>query len=481
MNAQLISSSIFLAKLPLVTLLALGMFGGLIIVALSFSNWRAAVKCALVVALLEGAIRKWVFPQGQELIYFLKDGILLGAYLKFYFAPEPSLRAWTLSAPTGFISLLCVIVSFSALNPNIGSFLLALYGLKIYLYYIPLAFMMPHLFKNMEEMIRQLTWFALIATPICLLGVAQFAAPGVSILNVYAAPDVEITGMGFGEKIRITGTFSYLTGHTVFVIFFFALHLGLLMTKQPKVMWIWLMTNLPLLLANAFMGGARASIASMGFVVIGFVVISFFTRIGKHSSIVAIIFVGSVLMAGAATAFFNEAIDTWATRARGASASGDTLYARIIGHPIYAISLAFSESKPEGYGIGSSHPAMEKLRTVLGIARPKVLTPVYDNEIGQVYVELGALGFMSWYLLRFLIIGQSFSAFQNCPPNSLRPILLACLLAQTPFLLMGVVLNHTANIFVWASYGICLIPSLRPTIQRREANGSRLTRTTLSG
>lgn len=65
--------------------------------------------------------------------------------------------------------------------------LLALYGLKIYLFYIPLLFLMPFLFRTEQEINRQMTWYALIAIPICLLGAAQFAAGSASPLNVLCA------------------------------------------------------------------------------------------------------------------------------------------------------------------------------------------------------------------------------------------------------------------------------------------------------
>ncbi|MFZ4767012.1 MAG: hypothetical protein ACOYMN_18830, partial [Roseimicrobium sp.] len=210
------------------TLMAIGAVGGIVIVALSYAQWRLAVKAAFIILLFEGAIRKWVFPQGQELVYFLKDGVLLGAYIRFYLSPDALVKSWKIRAPMAGIALLSAIPAFSALNPNIGSPILALYGVKIYLYYIPLAFMMPYLFRSQQELIKQLTWYALLATPICLLGIAQFAAPGSSLLNVYAATgsDTEATTFGFGEKVRITGTFSYLTGHTTFVIFFVGLHIA---------------------------------------------------------------------------------------------------------------------------------------------------------------------------------------------------------------------------------------------------------------
>ncbi|MFM6609252.1 MAG: hypothetical protein ACKPJQ_07400, partial [Dolichospermum sp.] len=70
--------------LPLLVLIALTF-----IVYLSSLNWRKSLKFALVIVVLEGALRKWVLPQASDMIYFLKDIILLGAYLKFYSSSEP--------------------------------------------------------------------------------------------------------------------------------------------------------------------------------------------------------------------------------------------------------------------------------------------------------------------------------------------------------------------------------------------------------
>ena len=57
----------------------------------SFRRWREAVQLALVLLIFEGAIRKWVFPGAQDLIYFAKDVLLLGAYAGF-FRERPRLR-----------------------------------------------------------------------------------------------------------------------------------------------------------------------------------------------------------------------------------------------------------------------------------------------------------------------------------------------------------------------------------------------------
>ena len=239
-------SFFFAAKMTAMELATYGLLAASVVTLWSYSNWRTAVKIALVVALFEGAIRKWLMPGAQELAYFLKDIFLFGAYLKFMISPDLDVRSYRLNLPVMILCVLGALLFPPALNTNIGSYLLSLYGLKIYLYYIPLVFMMPYLFRNKDEMVRQLTWYSMLAIPICILGVLQFRAGAASPLNVYAQSSAEgISGFGFGEKVRITGTFSYITGHSTFIIFFSTLCIALLAIPQTRHKWVITFITLP--------------------------------------------------------------------------------------------------------------------------------------------------------------------------------------------------------------------------------------------
>lgn len=55
-----------------------------IIFYLSALRWRRSVKIVFLLLVLEGALRKWVLPQANEMIYFLKDVVILGTYFNFY-------------------------------------------------------------------------------------------------------------------------------------------------------------------------------------------------------------------------------------------------------------------------------------------------------------------------------------------------------------------------------------------------------------
>lgn len=456
------------SRLPLRMLLALGAGFGAIIVAWSYSHWRGAVKAALVVALLEGALRKWVFPQGQELIYFLKDVFLFGAYLKFFLAPDLDVRAYRLRIPGFAIGMLCLILALTALNPNIQSVILGMFGLKVYLYYLPLLFMMPFLFRTEQEMIRQMTWYAWLALPICLLGFAQWRAGADSILNVYAqygSSEGGIAGFGFdmGNKARITGTFSYLTGHTTFVIFFITLCLVLLTVKETRSKWILAGVILPLLAVNGMMGGSRASIYTGAFVVVGMALPAFAGKIGVGTSFKKILV--SSLLAGFVmiSYWFYEAFFYMSTRTRVAE---DTLYERTLGHIETAISVAIEKGGFFGFGLGLTHPATSSLMNFLGVS-PKVKPFGVEAEAGNVWMDAGFVGFVAWYSLRILLIWLCWRQYGLARSPFQKSMALAALLLSGPYLAMQVMINHTANILLFACYGLAMLPSLEPLVLMR--------------
>lgn len=462
---------LFLAatRLPMKTLLLMGAAASVVIVLWSFSHWRAAVKVALITALVEGAIRKWAFPQGQELVYFLKDVFLFGAYVKFFLAPDLDVRAYRLHI-TGFgIVLLCLIVGLGALNPNIDSPILSVFGLKVYFYYLPLVFMMPYLFRTEQEMTRQLTWFALLALPICLLGVVQWYAGPTSILNVYAQREAmdgaAAVGFGFGmdERARITGTFSYLTGHTTFVVFFITLSLVLLAVRETR--WKWLIGGaiLPLLGVNALMGGSRASIAIAIFIIIGMALPAFTGKIGVGTHFRAIL-TAALLLGGLMVSYlFYEAFFYMSVRARTA---GDTFYERAIEHPYNAMAYAIEKAGFFGYGLGLTHPATGALKGFLQIEGPKEEAVAVESESGQVWMEVGLFGFIAWYALRFLFIWLCWRCYAEARTPLQKALALAALLLSFPYLIMQVVVNHTANILLFALYGLAMLPRLQPLVQR---------------
>lgn len=458
------------------TLLLWGALGGLLVIFWSFTYWRAAVKMALVAALFEGAIRKWGLPSGQELVYFLKDILLIGAYFRFFFFPDPSIRAMKVRGPVFVITVAACIVSLSALNPNIGSAIVAAMGIKIYLLYIPLAFMMPHLFKDERDLASQLSWFILLAIPICILGFLQFRSPSFSVINAYAHSTDAMAGgvatFGSESRARITGTFSYISGMATFLVVFTGLSLGLLVSSHARFRKIILFVILPMLAANGLMSGSRAAVYAQLLMVGGFFVASpFFGTSGKRSTVgTAIAVVG--ILGIASSFFFIDARKAYVERTVGETQKKE-MAGRLL-YPITSVGMAFEDGGFFGYGIGMTHPASSAIRDVLHISRPKKIPPFLESETGQVATELGLLGFIAWYFMRFYLLFSTWTAFRNCPKGFYKALIFIFLIYSGIEMHIQFVYNHTAQFYFWAFYGISLIPfsESRVFTRRREPANS---------
>ena len=375
------SALIFLAapKLSIGTLLLLGAFAGLMVIAWAYSNWRAAIKLAIVVALLEGGIRKWVFPSGQELVYFLKDGILLGAYLRVLFGSELEFRLTHLKLAANEILILCVIIGLGALNPNFGSPLQGLFGLKMYFMYLPLVFIMPRLFRSEEEAVRQLTWFLWIAVPICLLGLAQWKAGPDSPLNVYANMDGGRgpAGFGFGDKVRITGTFSYIAGHTTFLLFFTGLSLVLLSDRKTKWPWLIVATIIPLLLGNALMNGSRGLILILAVVFAAFAIFGFTGQIGQGTKFRSILITGVAMGVIVVSYLF---VDAYFYLSQRFLRAGDSVSDRTTAWHTRSLEHAINGAGVFGYGLGITFPASGALAAALQLPPPRNARPSWNQN-----------------------------------------------------------------------------------------------------
>ena len=449
-------------KLSIGTLLLLGAFAGIMVIAWAYSYWRAAIKTAIFVALVEGAIRKWVFPSGQELVYFLKDGILLGAYLRVLFGNEPEFRLTHLKIAANEILILCIIIGLGALNPNFGSPLQGLFGLKMYFMYLPLVFIMPRLFRSEEEAVRQLTWFLWIAVPICLLGMAQWKAGPDSILNVYANQGGRgPAGFGFGEKVRITATFSYIAGHTTFLLFFTGLSLVLLSERKTRLPWLIVATIIPLLLGNTLMNGSRALIMIIALVFAIFAFFGFTGQIGQGTKFRSILIAGAAMGVIVVTYLF---VDAYFYLSQRFLRAGDSVKDRTTAWHTRSLEHAINGAGVFGYGLGITFPASGSLAAALQLPPPKERPPLMESEPGQIWMENGPLGFLSWYGIRAILILSLVAAYRQARTPFQRSMALLAATISIIYIIAQIVGNHTGNILVHALIGLALVPLLESTI-----------------
>lgn len=431
-----------------------------LLVLFSFTKWRLAIKLAFLAVIFEGAIRKWVLPQGQELVYFLKDILLFGAYVRFFLFPEVATRARQSLAPSAAIFFALVIISLWALHPNVGSPLVAILAIKNYFYYLPLVIIVPHLYRDENEMLKDLSRYSLVAIPVCLLGVLQFFAPNASMLNVYAhdaASGEVLSGALMGEKqfSRITGTFSYITGLVTFVQVFTCIALVNIATGSNRYRMINSFVILPLLLAAGYMSGSRTAVFSQIAIIAGFVAAGSAIKLAPQKSTVLRLVLVLAVAVGSSMILFREAATAFYER----TAYGGDRFMERLTSPVTSIAAAMTEHGALGVGIGVTHPACRALRRAMQIPEAED-QPEFESEPAQIMAELGIIGFLTWYALRFLLISRSISLFWLLRPGPAKALCVCVILLQIAHLLAQLVFNHTSNFFVWGLYGLCLTPTL---------------------
>jgi hypothetical protein len=422
------------------------------IVWLSSLNWRKSVKLALIIFVLEGALRKWVLPQASDMIYFLKDLVLLGAYLRFYLSSEPKYHG-----KAGFFTntlLMCIVwCVFQVFNPSLGSIIVGLFGLKAYLFYIPLMWMLPSLFSSQEELYQSLRNYLLLVIPISILAIAQFFSPIDSPINVYAA-GTSATAAVDGNP-RVTGTFPYISGFSTYLSLCFTLLIPLLSLRQTKIWQIITIAEVLLVTGTSFMTGARSLLLFEVLFLPGYFCLLWLTKPSTVSRSIKKFIIPVVSAFAVVPIFFSRAIEAFFNRAN----NSDNLNNRVFSafdEPGQAMQFKGFDS----YGIGATHQAVPSLRNALQLPLGEV-TPPAEGEMGRIVLEIGPFGFILWYGLRSILILSLLGIFLRLKTPFLRDLALVAFLFHAINFTGQMVFNNTFAIYYWFFSGfIFLLPQL---------------------
>lgn len=425
---------------------AAGLFGWSVI------NWRRAVRLAMVVLILEGAIRKWLLPGAQDIVYFIKDVILIGAYAGFINnrvrQPSPLEGAPLLA---GGLLLSLLVGAAQVANPNLPSFAVGLLGFKSYFLYVPLLWVMPAAFSDDRDLGRFLRRYVLLAIPIGVLASMQFFAGGGSSLNVYARGESEFaTTFGSSAYVRVTGTFSYITGYSSYLFATAILLLAVMAAVGWKVKGhLDILAALVMTLGGMFMTGSRGPVFLLALLFPAYWVLAVARESGFGATAARLLLAASIVGGGVAYAA-PEAMEAFMGRAQGAT---DTL-GRMTS-PFTAPFSSLDDAGLFGLGIGATHQAASALVSgpnpfswMRGIA--------VEAESGRVMLELGPIGFLLIYFVRLSIAAHALSTVLTLRTRFHRAIATACFLFAVAAITGTVVFDPTAAVYYWFFAGLLM-------------------------
>jgi hypothetical protein len=457
------------------TLLApLVMICGAILLVTTWRDWEFGVKALAVVAVFEGAIRKWFLPAFSESVYFYKDILLVVIYISYFIRKnrvpllinsELKLFSWPLFA--------FVLYAFaSVMNSRSPHPLVGLFGVKAYCLYIPLAYLLPRMFTSREKLETFLSWYLTLALPVAVLGVLQFLNPDPnSSINRYAwseaqfqqalggnldvAGFVDSTGAFF---VRITSTFSFITGLGVFLPFMFAWMLSFISlssTKQLIMQLRWVYYALiSSVVAVALMTGSRSPVIAICFIGLLFYSLTSLRSLIRRIPQIAVI---GVLIWMLLTFYLPQALDAFYTRSFGGEAQIKEGRGRIA----QVMSLPIDEglyAGPFGYGIGATQNSVPALMSKLQL--PFLGEHIEypggaEGELSRVMLELGVVGYLLYMALRYslvILVWSIYKKIQDPESKVLGAGLIASLIL--PLIFGGAIIVHTQNVYQWFVVGM---------------------------
>lgn len=433
----------------------LGLVAFIVVIYLSSRNWQRSLLAVFILVVAEGALRKWALPQLSDLLYFLKDVILLGAYLRYFILSGRPRHYQKFQIIEFFLISSVGWCAYQVFNPSLGSPIAGLFGLRGYLFYIPLISLTSELFKSEEELYRTLRYYLLLVIPVGLLGILQFFSPPSSPLNVYAGGTDPTAGFAGTEYIRITGTFPYISGFTVYLSVCFAVLIPILLRPKPR-WWQWVVSvEMVLIVTNSLMTGSRSVILFEVLYLLGYISLSIVRNISQIEPIIKQFILPSLASVYFLANWVRPAFEAFSTRAT----SSDNLNDRV-GDTLSFIPF-FQYKGLDGYGVGATHQAVSTLRNVLGLPRGEVIPVGFESEFGRIALEIGPIGFFLWYGLRLALLIELFRLFWRLQHQALQNLALAAFLTHLIQFTGQLVVHNVFSIYYWSLTGfIFLLPLL---------------------
>jgi len=322
------------------------------------------------------------------------------------------------------------------------------------------------MFSSLEDLERKLRKYAIIMIPFAGLGLLQFTLGPDHWINAYVSYNEEnirnIAVFGAGqERVRTTGTFSYLGGYTAFLTAMLYLGVGLAASKNwgfSGNLWPW--TLVVVTVAAMFTTGSRAPIYATAITAPAVLYIWGSRGIMSSRNVVK---VGIACICISIIVAFSvpEAIEAYQYRA----GHSDDPIDRTLSPLIEAYS-ALTESPIIGTGLASTHGSAVM---IMGTIEYWWLDgQFFEQEGARVLQETGVIGFILvyaariWLLMKAISLGVRF----RTPLYAAMAGVIAGFFAQHLFLF--VINNPTAGTYYWSAAGL-LFAMYRLELQRATA------------
>lgn len=436
----------------------------LFLVALFLSiplNWRVLVKLSLVLVIIEGSIRKWLLPGLSQFVYFGKDFLMIIAYAKYFSSKEPKARPESEdSLLKWFLIANSLLIMIQGSNFALGSPIIGLIGVRNYLIFIPLLFIVKDLFRTQDELATFLKFYLLLCIPVVGLSVIQYFAPADSFINIYVAEEDAAKAL-VGSNVRATGTFSYIAGFSSYLQVVAALVIPMLVLHTGALWHRVFQLVLVSVVVGIIFSGSRTPVIAVGLYVLGYLLCN---KVLREMGIVKKMAVPLFVLCIFLIEFMAGAIEGMAGRF-----NDQHLGMRILA----SITTPFDYmaiSGLSGYGSGATYQANGRIRELFGLAPGDTIPVFYESEPERVVLELGTIGFFFWYGFRLRLMAGLWRIYSSLSLPLLRELALSGFLLHAISFLGQMVFQVTFSFYYWFFAGLIY---LLPILEKKELEQQR--------
>ncbi len=421
-----------------------------------------------LLAIFEGALRKYAFPQFSQFIFFIRDPFLLYAYLL-------ATRRGLWPRNNYYFMLAVFMCGFGALllgaQIMTGSFseyrvLLGIYGWRSYFFYIPLAFLVGEQFRSADlQRFARIT--LLLAVPIGVLVILQFFAPIDAPINVGTAEEAELKFKGMfvtSTHVRPAGPFTSNAGQQQFVTTAFAFLLAFLVApaKQRKVGWLILLPAGAGILSCVALSGSRGTMLQTGMIAMFALALGLLGR-GAALKAKALALPAALAMAAIVLypIVFPEGFDAFVQRWNSADAYESRGFeGGVFGRALYGFVdfLRLVEDTPAlGYGLGFGGNASNRLGAMVDGIKPWDLA---ETDFSRHMVDLGPTLGMLFIVYRVALVVWLTRMVLLATRRVSDPLPMMLFSYAMYVVVLGQITgNGSINVYGWLFMGLCIAAS----------------------
>lgn len=351
-----------------------------------------AVFFIFLLSLIEGPLRKWLFPSLAGPLTILRDPFVLALYA--YCIANGLIR---------FRGIAQLWIGFAFITGllGLGQYIANGYGLvgwmvgvRTYWLYMPLAFVVAETFRK-EDVQKFIILNLWIAIPYAMLVAVQYSSPSSAFVNLGVGSDKESAVTLGNGIVRPFGLFTY-TGPNVdytasIISLFLAFYIGQTTTRWR---WLYLMVTGIAVASMAVLTGSRSIYFLAGAIILLTSTGLITSRASSRSLTNILGILTFVAFAGLVfVSLFPDMLDAMTQRFERAKAFEGSIWARALGGVFSWVETIFT-APMLGHGIGLGAPGVASL---LGL--PPLIYG--ESDLQRNLNELGFLAGLAMLALRF--------------------------------------------------------------------------------